>query len=739
MYQEDLDKHIIDCGKRFFKSIKDGKPSLFNKDQWVGKALDWAMNNEAFKINLFRFVDVFPYLNSGKSLTRHIKEYFGEDEDMPAVLKWGAKGAGLTGAIGSKILNTAISFNIKSMAKQFIIGENTKNAIKNIEKLRQNGFAFVLDLLGEATISEEESEYHFRTYLELLHALGAEQVKWTPLPQKWTPVNIAGKDWSYYPYSQIAVKLSALYSQIKPADFDNSVQNILKRLESIYEKVISIGASLFLDMESFIYKDITLEVFRRLRSNPKYREYPHLGIVLQAYLRCTDEDLDGLITWSKAEDLPIEIRLVKGAYWDYETVIAEQNNWEPPCVYTEKAETDAAFERLSRKILENHESCYFACGSHNIRSICATIEMAKQLNVPEDRYEFQVLSGMAEPVRNTLRDFTGRVRLYCPYGEMIPGMAYLVRRLLENTSNESFLRQSFVEEEEVETLLQNPLLTLKQKRATAAPIKFETDLFKNEPHVDFTIKGEAQCFIDATARVRKQIGKTYPLFINGKEIFTKHTIKSLNPNIPDEVVGIISYASKSEAEQAIKVAKEAFPSWRDTSPEKRAQYLIDAAAVARKRFYELSAWQILEVGKQWDQAHSDVTEAIDFLEYYAKEMIRLGKPLRLGHFPGEVNLQSYEPRGVAVIIAPWNFPLAISLGMVSAAIVTGNAVVYKPSGLSAIIGYNIVQLFQEVGLPKGVFNYVPGPGSEIGDFMVEHPDTLAKGSIFRAFLTFFLN
>lgn len=452
---EDLDRLIARSGRQLFQHIRNDKPSLFNKSRWAGKLMDWSMQNEFFKTNLFRFVDVFPSLKSDKSLTRHIREYFVDvDGDIPPFMKWGIKFANYGGFVGTEILNFFISLNIKGMAKQFIIGENISQAIRSLERLRSDGFAFTVDLLGEATISEEEAEGNQSTYLELLGAMNETQTYWQSLPAHGVNFDF-NKDWGYSPFSQLSIKVSSLYSQIRPVDFENSVQSILIRLKKIYRKVIKIGGSLCLDMESSQYKGITLEVFRRLRSDEEFRDYSHLGIALQAYLRDTPGDLDNLLEWAKNENLPIEIRLVKGAYWDYEVITAMQNGWEP-AVLINKAETDEAFEKLSRKILENYEICYFACGSHNIRSIAAVIEMAKELRIPEMSYEFQILYGMAEPVRNALRDVVGRVRLYCPYGEMIPGMGYLVRRLLENTSNESFLRQSFVEEVYIETLLKNP-------------------------------------------------------------------------------------------------------------------------------------------------------------------------------------------------------------------------------------------------------------------------------------------
>lgn len=454
MPSEDLESLIIKRGVQLFSSIQDQKPSLFSKAQWADKFIKWSMQDESFKTRLFRFIDVFPSLKSSKSLARHIREYFIEGFTAPPFMKWGLSIASHGGFLGVEILSWLISTNIKTMAKQLIIGENTNQAIKALEQLRKKGFAFTVDILGETTITEEEAQKYQTTYCELFQVIDKTQHRWKALSVHGLSFDF-NKDWGYSPFSQFSIKISALYSQIKPVDFENSVQSVLDRLKKIYRRVIQIGGSLCIDMEHYQYKAMTLEIFRRLRSDPEFRNYPHLGIALQAYLRDTPKDLADLIQWAKANGLPIEIRLVKGAYWDSEVIFARQNNWEP-CVLIEKNETDAAFEQLARTILENHEICYLACASHNLRSISAVIEMAKELKVPDIAYEFQLLYGMALSVQNVLRDHVGRVRLYCPYGEMIPGMGYLVRRLLENTANDSFLRQSSVENIDIETLLRNP-------------------------------------------------------------------------------------------------------------------------------------------------------------------------------------------------------------------------------------------------------------------------------------------
>jgi RHH-type transcriptional regulator, proline utilization regulon repressor / proline dehydrogenase / delta 1-pyrroline-5-carboxylate dehydrogenase len=713
-------------GKDFFAIISGEAPSIFDKGWWTGKLMDWCMRNENFKVQLFRFVDALPYLTTAESLSRHIEEYFAkQDHDIPAALKWGAKGAGLGGKITGKMLAKAIQTNIESMAQQFIIGDNTKKALKVLTKLRQNNFAFTVDILGEATVSKEEAEQYQQGYLELLDALQVEEKRWKSLGDTESDL-----DWGHASKLYISIKPSSLYSQATPADFDGSVNAICERFLPILRKSRDIGTFVRIDMEQYIYKDMTLEVFRRLRSSPEFRDYPHLGIVLQSYLRATDQDLEDLLKWARDEGLPFSIRLVKGAYWDYETVTAKQNGWEIP-VYTMKAATDAAFERQAQKILKNHDICHLACGSHNIRSISAVLEMANALNVPENRYEFQVLYGMAEPVRKALVKVAKRVRLYCPYGELLPGMAYLVRRLLENTANESFLRQSFAENMDTEELLKDPAKVLETQtekpRATPsselqASKDHTPDPFSNLPFVDFTRPDVRSAFPEAITRVRTMLARPYPLLIAGKEIKTEDALPSVNPARPDEIVGIVCQAGKQEIDSAIASAQKVFPAWRDTLPKDRAQFLFRAANIARRQIYNLAAWQVLEVGKQWDQAYGDVGEAIDFLEYYGREMIRLGSERRMGTVPGELNHYFYQPKGLAAVIAPWNFPLAISCGMSAAAIVSGNCVLYKPSGLSPVVGFTLAEIFKEAGLPEGVFNYTPGRGSVIGDYLVDHPD-----------------
>ena len=724
-----MEQKIIERGREFYTSISGESPSIFDKSWWTGKVMDWSMKNEDFKIQLFRFVDVLPYLNTSESLLRHIREYFADGgAEVPTVLRWGAGAAGFGGNLTAKLMGAAIRSNIEGMGRQFIVGQNVKEALGGIAKLRKNGFAFTIDLLGEASVNEEESDAYAAGYHEVLDALADAQKKWAPLPGGSGAGDL---DWGSMPKVNISIKPSALYSQAKPVSQEDSITSIYRRIVPLYKKVIDMGGFMCIDMEQFKYQEMTIELFKRLRSAPEFRSYPHLCLVLQAYLKSCEQDVTNLIAWAEKENLPIALRLVKGAYWDWETVVAKQNGWPVP-VWTRKPESDIAHEKISRYILQHHKFVYFACASHNVRTISAVMETARELNVPEERYEFQVLYGMGEPVRNGLRKVAGRVRLYCPYGKLIPGMAYLVRRLLENTANESFLRQSFADGATVDRLLENPGITLERELAALKEKGKSASLgqagavpvfppFANEPPVDFTIPGNRAAYADALAKVRAAAGKTLPLYINGRDVSTAETLPTANPADPDEVLAYICQAGREQIDHALAAAEAAFPAWRDTPAAQRTQYLHKAAAVARRRIFELSALQTLEVGKQWDQAYGDIGEGIDFMEYYARDMLRLSIPRRMGRAPGEHNSLFYQPKGIAAVISPWNFPFAIAMGMVSAAIVTGNPVVFKPSSIASAIGYSLTEIFKEVGLPAGVFNYCPGKSSVMGDYLVEHP------------------
>jgi RHH-type proline utilization regulon transcriptional repressor/proline dehydrogenase/delta 1-pyrroline-5-carboxylate dehydrogenase len=334
-----------------------------------------------------------------------------------------------------------------------------------------------------------------------------------------------------------------------------------------------------------------------------------------------------------------------------------------------------------------------------------------------------MLYGMADPIKEAMVGMGQRVRVYTPYGQLLPGMAYLVRRLLENTANESFLRASFIEHISEEQLLMNPLK--KAGPAHSAPSEKtaeQPNRFANEPLADFSREDARSAMQRALQEIKSQLGRVYPLHINGQAIAGEATFDSINPSHEREIVGRCARATPAQAELAIQAAARAFPAWRDSSPKDRAQCLFRAANIVRRRRYELAAWQVYECGKQWREADADVAETIDYCDYYAHEMLRLANP-RHCDVPGEENAYFYEPRGISVVIAPWNFPLAILCGMSAAALVTGNTVIMKPAEQSSVNGAKLMEVFAEAGFPAGVVNLVSGAGEEIGPTLANHPQT----------------
>ncbi|MBO2533374.1 delta-1-pyrroline-5-carboxylate dehydrogenase [Planifilum fulgidum] len=247
--------------------------------------------------------------------------------------------------------------------------------------------------------------------------------------------------------------------------------------------------------------------------------------------------------------------------------------------------------------------------------------------------------------------------------------------------------------------------------------------FRNEPFTDFSKEENRRAFEEALETVRAQLGREYDLIIGGERIRTEEKIRSINPSNVDETIGYVSKANQELAEKAMQAAAKKFEEWKAVSPEARARILFRAAAILRRRKHEFSAWMVHEAGKNWPEADADTAEAIDFMEFYGREMIRLSERQPLTRIPGEDNELYYIPLGVGVVIPPWNFPLAIMVGMTTASLVAGNTVVLKPASNTAVIAAKFMEILQDAGLPDGVVNYVPGPGGEVGEYLVKHPLT----------------
>lgn len=706
---QDLQSQIRAKGEEILRRMEgQSKASLFSKDFWYGSIMEWSMKNEKFKTKMFRFVDVLPGLGSGAEVARHLKEYFEEGGEMPPVFK---VGLGL-GSLAPGLMANTIKKNVTEMAKMFITGESPQDALPVLKKARKNNLTFTVDILGEATLSEKEAQDYQRRYLELIDWLAKDAATWEENPQ------LDRDHEGAIPKVNVSVKLTALYSQINDKAWEKTKEILKERMRPIYRAAMAKNVFLNLDMESYSVKHLTVEIFKEIINEPEFKNYKFFGCVVQAYLRDSLADIKDYVEFARQRGTPFTVRLVKGAYWDSETIEAEQKGWPIP-VYTNKAESDANYEACARLLLENHRWIRAALASHNVRSIAAAIVHAEKLGLPKQAFEIQMLYGMGEPIKKGLAEMGYRVREYAPIGDLIPGMAYLVRRLLENTSNESWLRGKFAEGQTTEKLLKDPAEGL--LKTSEWPNR--KGAFDNDPLTDFAIGPKRLAMTKALEAFRQNLPKIVHPVIDNREVKSANIFDRVNPSHSDQVVARIGMATKEMAEQAIQSAHKAFPTWRRTPASERSALLTKVADIMVRDRFKLIATQVYEVGKPWAEADGDVGEAIDFCRYYARHEKELAQPMKVGSVPGENSQYIYRPRGVAVVIAPWNFPLAILTGQVAAALVTGNTVVMKPAEQSSLIAQGLMDILKEAGAPAGIVHFLPGYGEEIGEYMVNHPLT----------------
>jgi RHH-type proline utilization regulon transcriptional repressor/proline dehydrogenase/delta 1-pyrroline-5-carboxylate dehydrogenase len=706
-------------GRELFERVGRG-PRPWQRAWWDDRLMNATMSDPQVRVQLFRFIDVLPALRSTDSVRRHLTEYL--DEASGRVPWWMALAISLApeGSDRAEWLASSARLAASLMARKFIAGATPDEAARTVLDLRRRRLAFTADLLGEAVISESEADVYQQTCLDLIRGLSGRLAREPEIPQ------IDRDQHGPIPRVNLSLKLSSLTTHFDPIHAEATIAGVAERLRPILRTAQALGAYVHVDMEQYAYRSLSYTLFCRVLAEPEFRDWPNVGIVVQAYQPGAESELGMLREWAEARGTPITIRLVKGAYWDYEVLTARRLGWPEP-VFLQKWQSDAMFERCSRFLTEHHDWLRPAFGSHNLRSVAHAIATAETLGIPPSAYELQTLHGMGDLIQDALVARGHRVRVYTPYGAMLPGMAYLVRRLLENTSNESFLKASLSGHASVDELVRNPeevgtmLSRTRRTRAASVP---PADLppFRNEPVSDFSLAGNREAMIRAIEAVRGRLGQEYPLAIGGREITTgDRRIDSLNPSQTSQIVGRVARASAEQAQTAVAAARSALAGWAGRTARERAEVLVRAAAIMRQRRFELAAWEIFECGKPWREADADVAEAIDFCEFYAREMVRLSQP-RHRDVPGETNVSEHLPRGVAVIIPPWNFPLAIPCGMTVAALVAGNTAVLKPAEQSPVVAWQLFRVLAEAGLPPGALSFLPGTGEEAGQALVNHPD-----------------
>ena len=457
-----LEPRIIEFGKAIFLALAEEQPSTLTKNFWISRVMEWSMRKPEFKINLFRLVDVLPSLKSSGAIASHVQEYLAEvASELHPTLGWAMKND--PSSLKAKATAFAVKQGVQEIASLFIAGDSPQGALKSLKRLRKERLAFTIDLLGEFSLSEKEAEIYLNRYLEALAVLGEKLPNWS----ESAPIieGHPGEESSIC----ISVKLTALYSQCSPLNFSRSVEVLSARLSEITRAARKIGALLYVDAEDSANNPIIYETFKKVFGSPEFASFPYPGIVIQAYAKNASKTVDDMLAFAKKRGSPIAVRLVKGAYWDFETVISQQNDLPSP-LFAHKVSSDAQFEALTRVLIDNARWCLPALASHNIRSLSHACIYAEAKGLSSKEYELQMLYGMAEPIARAFRKKGNLVRLYVPLGDMFVGMGYLVRRLLENTSNESFLRHTFFDSHEVEQLLMRPELDPRDKEGATSHV-----------------------------------------------------------------------------------------------------------------------------------------------------------------------------------------------------------------------------------------------------------------------------
>lgn len=683
--------------------------------------------DEALRVQALRFVDVYPALADDAELLRHLHEYFRDQQlPLPGLSRWLLSAGNGAGGLRNRAVLRLVRSAMAAMARRFVGGDSAATAFTTLSRLRAQGLGFTLDWLGEASLSEAECDEYRDRYLSLIDAL-------TPMLATWPADALADSgpplaNGQRPPRLHLSIKLSSLYSQLDPVDTEGSVQAICDRLRPIALAAKRRDAALCVDMEQYAHKALVLAVFQRLFMEPALRDWPHVSIAMQAYLRDTAADLEALLHWARERGTPVSVRLVRGAYWDQELVIAAQQGWPLP-VWRHKAETDGNYERCSEWLIAHADWLRPMIATHNLRSLVVAMEQAQRHELQRDLLEFQLLYGIGDALALGISEQGYRTRLYVPCGELLPGMAYLVRRLLENSSNQAAFQlssgASFDDgsEQALAALMAAPPAghggqssAIQDRPGADEPVAG----FRNQPPRAFQHAWVREQFAQALKVVAAALGGDYAMRLGGRSLESAQWLNARNPARPEQLLGRVACASLQHVDQAIEIARQALPGWREQGLERRAALLRQCADALQQRRDEFAAWVIHEAGKNWRDADAEVCEAIDFLNYYVDSAELLAQPHNWSR-AGEDNRGYWCPRGVAVVIPPWNFPLAITLGMTAAALVTGNTVVLKPSSRAPVVAARLVALLHAAGIPGEVLQYLPGRGSEIGDRLVTHP------------------
>lgn len=615
--------------------------------------------------------------------------------------------------VGVAFIRPIILQMMKAIGKQFVMGQTIDTALKRAVDVEAMGYRFSYDMLGEAARTQEDAEMYYAAYVQAIDAIGQ-------VAKAGSPAKNPG----------ISIKLSALHPRYEFNNYDRVMQELPPLLLALAQQAKKYNIGLTVDAEEADRLDLSLDIFELIFADPSLNGWEGFGLAVQAYQKRAAFVLDWLADLSKKHNKRMMVRLVKGAYWDAEIKVCQIQGQAGYPVFTRKNSTDVSYLACAKKLLSQPECFYSQFGTHNAYSVAAIMEMAGN----NKDFEFQCLHGMGRPLYDQVvakNKFNRPCRIYAPVGTHKDLLGYLVRRLLENGANSSFVNKLADDSTPLDSIVFDPVARVAALPSKPHPrIPAPKDIYgnwQNSQGIDLSNRRELSQLQKEMAAAEK-VDWIAGSIINGKAHIDKTAIPVTSPSNRDVVVGHVNEATTADVEEALKVATAGRKAWANTSVEDRAAILERAADLFQEQMPVLISLLNREAGKSIQDSISEIRETIDFCRYYAYRARKDLQPIELPGPTGEANELTLHPRGLIVCISPWNFPLAIFGGQVVAALVTGNTVIAKPAEQTPLIAFKAVQILHEAGVPQDVLQLLPGQGGVVGANLVK--DTRVAGVMF---------
>jgi len=622
-----------------------------------------------------------------------------DEKGMMASLKRGIS------RVGASMIRPVLLQMMKAIGNQFVMGESIDAAIVRAKELEETGYYYSYDMLGEAARTEEDAEHYYASYVSAIDAIGK-----------------AAKTNSPFENPGISIKLSALHPRYEFAKRERVMQELPPLLLALAQQAKQYNIGLTVDAEEADRLDLSLDIFEKVYSDPSLSNWEGFGLAVQAYQKRALFVLDWLAALSEQHQRRLMVRLVKGAYWDAEIKLSQLQGFSNYPVFTRKNSTDVSYIACAKKLLSQPQYFYPQFGTHNAYSVAAIMEIAG-----ETPFEFQCLHGMGRPLYDQVVDknkFHQHCRIYAPVGTHKDLLGYLVRRLLENGANSSFVNLLADDTIPLEKIVVNPvarIAALEYKPHPRIPLPENIyGLWKNSEGLDLSNEMEFAKFNSRLEAAMKEPWQASSL-IDGECRLKKNAEAVTSPSDLNQVIGHVSKAEESDVQDALNIAVKANATWGNTTPGERAHILEKAALLFQQEMPELAAILTREAGKCIFDCLSEIRETVDYCRYYAYRARMDLQPVDLPSPTGETNTLTLHPRGVIGCISPWNFPLAIFAGQIIAALAAGNTVIAKPAEQTPLIAFKAIQILHAAGVPKDAVQLVIGKGSIVGAALVQDP------------------